>query len=127
MSDPRLSTTRRLSSDRRGGGRKVDLRPANAPDAEATYVAQVPLPQPVWVPITRAPKAGDVVHVGAAASVQFLTPITVRVIGVIPWSTYEGYLWLDVYVLDWAGDAIARRKIWVRTAGLSRLSLRIPG
>jgi len=118
MADQTHSTIRRSSSDCCGGGRNVGPRPTDATAAEATGMAQVRLPQPVWVALTRAPKAGDVLHVGSAASVQFLIPITVRVIRVIPWSTYEGYLWLDVYVLDRADYAVVRREIWVRTAGL---------
>ncbi|MEU8373915.1 hypothetical protein AB0C22_12425 [Micromonospora sp. NPDC048894] len=64
------------------------------------------------------PKAGDLVVVGRAASVQFVAPITCRVIRVLDWITYDGWCWLDVYQLDAKGDAVARRSIFVQPAGL---------
>ena len=68
--------------------------------------------------MTPLPKAGDLVVVGRAASVQFVTPITCRVIRVLDWITYDGWCWLDVYQLDAKGDAVARRSIFVQPAGL---------
>ncbi|WP_432908316.1 hypothetical protein ACQP1S_25520 [Micromonospora matsumotoense] len=65
------------------------------------------------------PKAGDLVVVGRAASVQFVRPITCRVIRVLDWITYDGWCWLDVYQLDAKGDAVARRSIFVQPAGLA--------
>ena len=41
------------------------------------------------------PRTGDVLHVTRAASVQFLRPIKFRVIRVLDWPTYDGWLWLD--------------------------------
>ncbi|SCG80223.1 hypothetical protein GA0070623_4957 [Micromonospora rifamycinica] len=64
------------------------------------------------------PKAGDLVIVGRAASVQFLRPISCRVIRVLDWITYDGWCWLDVYQLNAKGDAVARRSIYVQPAGL---------
>ncbi|MEU7978167.1 hypothetical protein AB0B63_06505 [Micromonospora sp. NPDC049081] len=64
------------------------------------------------------PKAGDLVVVGRAASVQFVEPIRCRVIRVLDWITYDGWCWLDVYQLDAKGDAVARRSIFVQPAGL---------
>ncbi len=65
------------------------------------------------------PKAGDLVDVGRAASVQFVRPIRCRVIRVLDWITYDGWCWLDVYQLDAKGDAVVRRSIFVRPAGLA--------
>lgn len=64
------------------------------------------------------PKAGDLVHVTRAASVQFVNPIMCRVIRVLDWITYDRWCWLDVYELNAKGDAVARRSIFVQPAGL---------
>ncbi|WFE61960.1 hypothetical protein [Micromonospora sp. WMMD714] len=64
------------------------------------------------------PTAGDLVIVGRAASVQFLRPISCRVIRILDWITYDGWCWLDVYQLNAKGDAMARRSIYVQPAGL---------
>jgi len=68
------------------------------------------------------PRPGDVLHVGGAASVQFQgeRAITLRVIRVDPRMTYDGWLWIDGYVLGASGDAIERRVIFVRRDGLIR-------
>lgn len=81
-------------------------------------MAQVPARLGVAVR-TPLPKAGDLVVVGRAASVQFVRPITCRVIRVLDWITYDGWCWLDVYQLDAKGDAVARRSIFVQPAGLA--------
>ena len=65
------------------------------------------------------PRSGDVLHVTRAASVQFLRPIMFRVIRVLDWPTYDGWLWLDGYELNAAGDAVNRRSIFVQAAGLT--------
>ncbi|MER5700547.1 MULTISPECIES: hypothetical protein [unclassified Micromonospora] len=67
------------------------------------------------------PRSGDVVHVTRAASVQFLRPIMFRVIRVHDWPTYEGWVWLDGYELNAAGDAVSQRSIFVQAAGLRQL------
>ncbi|WP_319460630.1 hypothetical protein [Micromonospora sp. RTP1Z1] len=67
------------------------------------------------------PRSGDVLHVTRAASVQFLRPIMFRVIRVLDWPTYDGWLWLDGYELNAAGDAVNRRSIFVQSAGLSEV------
>ncbi|MFI9641037.1 hypothetical protein ACIG87_13370 [Micromonospora sp. NPDC051925] len=64
------------------------------------------------------PKAGDLVVVTRAASVQFVKPIRCRVIRVLDWITYDGWCWLDVYQLNAKGDAVVRRSIFVQPAGL---------
>ncbi|SBT49931.1 hypothetical protein [Micromonospora auratinigra] len=66
------------------------------------------------------PRSGDVLHVTRAASVQFLRPIMFRVIRVLDWPTYDGWLWLDGYELNATGDAVNRRSIFVQQAGLEQ-------
>ncbi len=63
---------------------------------------------------------GDVVHVGADASVQFQgdRALRLRVIRVDARSTYEGWIWLEGYVLGPSGAALQRRRIFVRRDGL---------
>lgn len=65
-------------------------------------------------------RPGDVVHVGPDASVQFSgdRALTFRVIRVDPRITYDGWIWLDGYVLDATGTALQRRRIFVRREGL---------
>ncbi|MEU8069339.1 MULTISPECIES: hypothetical protein [unclassified Micromonospora] len=67
------------------------------------------------------PRSGDVLHVTRAASVQFLRPIMFRVIRVLDWPTYDGWLWLEGYELNAAGDAVSRRSIFVLGEGLRQL------
>jgi hypothetical protein len=67
------------------------------------------------------PRSGDVLHVTRQASVQFGTPILFRVIRVHDWPTYTGWVWLDGYQLNAAGDAVERRSIFVRADGLRRV------
>jgi hypothetical protein len=67
------------------------------------------------------PKAGDILHVTRDASVQFATPIFFRVIRVHDWLTYDGWLWLDGYQLNAAGDAVERRSIFVQGNGLRQM------
>ncbi|GGL97723.1 hypothetical protein [Micromonospora yangpuensis] len=66
------------------------------------------------------PAPGDVVLVTRAASVQFGQPLMFRVIRVVSeWVTYHGWTWLHGYSLDERGDALAKRDIFVRPAGLT--------
>lgn len=67
------------------------------------------------------PRSGEVLHLTRAASVQFCTPIKFRVIRVLDWPTYTGWVWLDGYQLNDAGEATERRSIFVQIAGLERL------
>lgn len=69
-----------------------------------------------------SPRAGDIVHVTREASVQFLKPIMFRVIRVHDWPTYDGWMWLDGYQLNSAGDAIERRSIFVQHDGLKMMT-----
>ncbi len=64
------------------------------------------------------PRSGDVLTIGREASVQFATPILFRVIRVHDWTTYDGWVWIDGYQLNTAGDAIERRSIFVQIDGL---------
>ncbi|MEU7587898.1 hypothetical protein AB0A95_16550 [Micromonospora sp. NPDC049230] len=64
-------------------------------------------------------RAGDVVHLTTDASVQFLRPISVRIIRELPERiTYDGWVWIEGYELDAAGDARARRELYVRREGV---------
>lgn len=65
-----------------------------------------------------SPRAGDVLRVTRAASVQFTEPMMFRVIRVDGSQTYEGWGWLEGYQLDAAGEAVERRSIFVQFAGL---------
>jgi hypothetical protein len=67
------------------------------------------------------PRSGDVLHVTRAASVQFIDPLLFRVIRVHDWPTYDGWVWLDGYELNAAGDAVERRSIFVQVNGLRQL------
>ncbi|WP_433372333.1 hypothetical protein ACQPZX_49255 [Actinoplanes sp. CA-142083] len=68
------------------------------------------------------PQPGDVLYVGGAASVQFQgdRALTFRVIRIDPRRTYDGWLWIDGYVLGPSGEAIERRVIFVRRDGLRK-------
>jgi hypothetical protein len=68
------------------------------------------------------PQPGEVLLIGADASVQFqgTRALTFRVIRVDTRSTYDGWLWLEGYVLGPNGVAQQRRRIFVRAAGLVR-------
>jgi hypothetical protein len=81
------------------------------------------MPATAGRPPGTTPQPGDVVHVGARASVQFSaqSAITLRVIHVHQRPTYHGWCWLDGYQLDANGDAVERREIFVQTAGLVRV------
>jgi hypothetical protein len=63
---------------------------------------------------------GEVLHIGGEASVQFegARALTFRLIRVDPRSTYDGWLWLEGYVLGPSGVALQRRRIFVRRDGL---------
>ncbi|WP_326552144.1 hypothetical protein [Micromonospora sp. NBC_01813] len=71
------------------------------------------------------PKVGDVLHIGAQASVQFAgtRSLILRVTAVRKKPTYEGWCWLTGYVLDLHGDAVERREVFVQRAGLRRMVL----
>lgn len=65
-------------------------------------------------------RAGDVVHLTAAASVQFTRPILVRIIReIVDRHTYHGWLWIDGYELGPKGEAVARRELFVMREGMS--------
>lgn len=66
------------------------------------------------------PHPGDVLVVDHEASVQFSgrRQLRLRVISVCEKPTYQGWAWVNGYVLNDAGVAIDRRKVFVRLAGL---------
>ncbi len=76
----------------------------------------------------RTVRAGDVVLVGRAASVQFAgdAGFAFRIVEVDLRPTYEGWVWLDGYQLDRRGRAVLRRRIFVQEAGLRRPRPRQP-
>ncbi|MBL7261483.1 hypothetical protein JKJ07_45085 [Actinoplanes sp. LDG1-01] len=63
---------------------------------------------------------GEVLHIGDEASVQFAgdRALTFRLIRVDQRSTYDGWLWLEGYVLGADGSAVQRRRVFVRREGL---------
>jgi hypothetical protein len=64
-----------------------------------------------------------VLHLSRTASVQFIRPIMVRVIRVLAdWHTYHGWVWIDAYELNAAGDAVRRRTLFLMPAGARRLA-----
>jgi hypothetical protein len=69
------------------------------------------------------PVPGDVVWLGAAASVQFAggRAIALRLISIDPRPTYRGWVWLIGYELDRQGNAVGRREVFVRVAGVRRM------
>ncbi|MEU3453097.1 hypothetical protein ABZ671_05780 [Micromonospora sp. NPDC006766] len=67
-------------------------------------------------------RAGDLLRIDRAASVQFVEPMLFRLIRVLDWVTYDGWVWLDGYQLNAKGDAVARRSIFVQKAGLAALA-----
>ncbi|GAB3148310.1 hypothetical protein GCM10027290_32840 [Micromonospora sonneratiae] len=69
-----------------------------------------------------SPRSGDVLRVTRTASAQFAEPILFRVIRAHDWPTYRGWIWLDGYQLNAAGDAVDRRSIFVRLDGLGKVS-----
>lgn len=69
-----------------------------------------------------AMRAGALLWLDTQASVQFTTrPIRYRVIRLQDWDTYDGWIWLDGYELDAAGDAIERRAVFVLIKGVRLL------
>lgn len=72
------------------------------------------------------PRSGDVLRVTRSASAQFTAPILFRVIRPHDWPTYRGWVWLDGYQLNSAGDAVDRRSIFVRLDGLHPVPAAVP-
>ncbi|SCL65452.1 hypothetical protein [Micromonospora yangpuensis] len=71
-------------------------------------------------------RAGDVLHLTRAASVQFVKPIMFRLIRVREdLVTYHGWVWLEGYELDQVGDATRRREVLVRWDGLRLIGPRL--
>jgi hypothetical protein len=68
-------------------------------------------------------RPGDMVRLGKAASVQFSEPILFRLIRVLPYYTYTGWVWLDGYEMNSAGDAVERREVFVQWAGIQTVGL----
>ncbi|RLP99426.1 hypothetical protein [Micromonospora sp. CV4] len=71
-------------------------------------------------------RSGDLLRLTRAAGPQYVRPIVVRVIRVLAWQTYHGWLWIDAYELDPKGDAVARRSLYVLVEGVHRLATPAP-
>ncbi|MFY1687334.1 hypothetical protein [Plantactinospora sp. WMMB782] len=71
--------------------------------------------------MNRLPMPGEVIGVGAAASTQFggNRKLVLRVITIDSRPTYYGWCWVVGYVLDRAGEAVEKRELFVRVAGLA--------
>ncbi|WP_330466949.1 hypothetical protein [Micromonospora zamorensis] len=71
--------------------------------------------------MTARPSPGDLLVIDGGASVQFAgdRALTLRVVSVCDWPTYEGWVWLTGYVINRRGNAIAKREIFVQRAGLT--------
>ncbi|MDH6465720.1 hypothetical protein M2302_005922 [Micromonospora sp. A200] len=68
-------------------------------------------------------RAGDVLHLTRAASVQFSRPIVVRVIrDLTDRHPYHGWSWIEGYELDARGTAVAKRELFVLLNGVRWLS-----
>jgi hypothetical protein len=100
------------------------MNPPPRPRSSPVNPGPVPAPRSAGAD---PPRAGDVLRLTREASVQFTTPILFRVIRVHDWPTYAGWVWLDGYQLDDAGEAVERRSIFVRAEGLHRISTPAPG
>lgn len=77
-------------------------------------------------PVVTPLRAGDLLHLDRAASVQFVNPITFCLIRVLDRPTFDGWIWIDGYELNKKGDAVARRELFVQLAGLRKLSASAP-
>ncbi|MFG2057860.1 hypothetical protein ACGFI9_27945 [Micromonospora sp. NPDC048930] len=76
-------------------------------------------------PIAATWTAGTVLRIGRDAGVQFGgdRALTLRLVSVDDRPTYEGATWVTGYVLNAAGDATARRELYIdSTAGVRVLS-----
>ncbi|MFC8617092.1 hypothetical protein ACFT9M_11820 [Micromonospora purpureochromogenes] len=65
-------------------------------------------------------KPGDVLLMGAAASVQFGGPraLRLRLVSVDDRPTYHGWVWLTGYVLNDKGLAVDKREVYVQRSGV---------
>lgn len=65
------------------------------------------------------PPVGSIVFLDGSASPQFThNPIRLRVIRIHDVTTYDGWLWLDGYQLDKAGEATERRSLFLLISGI---------
>ncbi|MGW0505482.1 hypothetical protein [Micromonospora sp. NPDC003241] len=56
------------------------------------------------------------------ASPQFHRPIHFRLIRVLDWTTFDGWIWLEGYQLDKRGVAVEWRSVFVLVVGLRTAS-----
>lgn len=64
-------------------------------------------------------RPGDVLVIDRAASVQFTTPFLFRLIKVHDRESYEGWCWIDGFVLDDRGRDGERRTLYVQFRALT--------
>jgi len=65
-------------------------------------------------------RPGAVLTLGRAASVQFVRPIRLSLARIVDHGpTYDGWVWLDGYQLNDAGEAVSRRQVFVAVAGVA--------
>ena len=64
------------------------------------------------------PPVGQLLRLTRAASPQFIEPILVRVRRIVEWTTYEGWVWIDVYQIGLSGEAVEARRLFVKLDGL---------
>jgi hypothetical protein len=71
--------------------------------------------------VEEVPLPGDVVRIDDRASVQFQgdRALTFQVTRVDRRPTYDGWVWLDGYVLNNRGRPVQRRRVFVRQSGLA--------
>jgi hypothetical protein len=67
-------------------------------------------------------RSGDVLVISRSASVQFIKRFLFRLIKVHDRETYQGWCWIDGYVLNERGDAVERRSLFVQFRGLDRVA-----
>ncbi|MGW0506047.1 hypothetical protein [Micromonospora sp. NPDC003241] len=64
-------------------------------------------------------RTGQVLLLDGGASPQFAhRPLTLRLSAVLPFTTFDGWVWLSGYALDRRGVATARREVFVRWRGI---------
>lgn len=90
-----------------------------APNGRASLKPRGPV-----VPAPRTPGL-RVVWIDKRASVQFAEPFWFRIVRTDPSTVVDGWVWLEGHQLNAVGDAVTRRKIFVREDAV-RLPVRGP-
>lgn len=111
----------------------VAARPAGRTGPHRAVHPAVPWAGPGREPRSRSPSVvavttrkvhpSEVLLLTRAASPQFFRPITVRVIRVLDWIMYDGWLWIDAYQLGPDGMALARRSLYFMPEGAQEVEV----